>query len=72
VIGAFYSFGKDSFSKAEDIWEGVFSLVSSIVITIMGEALLRVNKLKETWSGELRRAFEASADSQAPAKGSLK
>jgi high-affinity iron transporter len=72
MICAFYSYGKDSFSKAEDIWEGVFSLVGSIIITIMGAALLRVNKLKETWSSKLRRALEARADSRAPAKSPLK
>jgi high-affinity iron transporter len=47
-------------------------LVGSIIITIMGAALLRVNKLKETWSSKLRRALEARADSRAPAKSSLK
>ncbi|KAJ0415863.1 high-affinity iron ion transporter FtrA [Aspergillus carlsbadensis] len=72
MIGAFYSYGKDSFSKAEDLWEGIFSLTGSIIITIMGAALLRVSKLKERWSSKLRHALEASADSQAPAKSFLK
>lgn len=33
-IGAFYSLGKDVWSGSEDLWEGVFCLIASIIITV--------------------------------------
>lgn len=58
MIGAFYSLGKDVFSKTEDIWEGSFSLIAAIIISIMGAALLRVNKLQEKWRVKLMQALD--------------
>lgn len=59
MIGAFYAFGKDHFKNTEDIWEGVFSLVASVIITIMGAALLRVSKLQEKWRIKLAQSLES-------------
>ncbi|PNP60797.1 hypothetical protein FNYG_14417 [Fusarium nygamai] len=58
MIGAFYSLGKDVFSKTEDIWEGSFSLIAAIIISVMGAALLRVNKLQEKWRVKLMLALD--------------
>ncbi|KAI9721598.1 MAG: hypothetical protein M1828_005088 [Chrysothrix sp. TS-e1954] len=58
MIGAFYGLGKDSFAGTEDIWEGSFSLIASVIITIMGAALLRVSKLQDKWRVKLARALE--------------
>ncbi|EOD51710.1 Iron permease FTR1 [Neofusicoccum parvum] len=57
-IGAFYTVGQDFFSKTEDLWEGIFSLIATIIITIMGAALLRVSKLQEKWRVKLAKALE--------------
>ncbi|KAI9780635.1 MAG: hypothetical protein M1816_002796 [Peltula sp. TS41687] len=65
VIGAFYRIGTNHWSGAEKIWEGVFALVTSIIITIMGAALLRVSKLQGKWKIKLAQALEPSQ----PAKG---
>lgn len=59
MIGAFYGLGKNTWSDAENIWEGVFSLISSIIITLMGAALLRVSKLQGKWRVKLAKALEA-------------
>ena len=59
MIGAFYGLQKNVFSGTEDIWEGVFSLIASIIITIMGAALLRVSKLQEKWRVKIAQAIEA-------------
>ena len=48
-IGTFYGLGKDIYGNTEDIWEGVFGLIASIIITIMGIVLLRVSKLQDKW-----------------------
>lgn len=59
LIGAFYGLGKDHWAGTEDIWEGSFSIFASIVISIMGAALLRVSKLQNKWRGKLAKALEA-------------
>lgn len=54
VIGAtfifsFYYLGKDLWNATEKLWEATFSLIASVMITIMGLAMLRLNKMKEKW-----------------------
>lgn len=58
MIGAFYGLGTDTFSSTEDIWEGVLGIVASIIITVMGAALLRVSKLQDKWRIKLAKALE--------------
>ena len=58
MIGAFYGFGKDHFAGTEDIWEGVFGLLATIIITLVGAALLRVSKLQDKWRVKLANALE--------------
>ena len=67
LIGAFYGLGKDHWSATEDIWEGVFAIVASIIITIMGAALLRVSKLEAKWRVKLAQALEAKDNKTAKA-----
>ena len=59
MIGAFYGIGSDAFAKSEAIWEGVFGLIASIIITIMGAALLRISKLQDKWRVKIAQAIEA-------------
>lgn len=56
-IGAFYSLGNDVWSASEEIWEGVFCVVASLMISIMGIAMLRINKMKEKWRVKLAQAI---------------
>lgn len=58
LIGAFYGLGKDKWAGTEDIWEGSFSLFASLVISVMGAALLRVSKLQDKWRVKLAKALE--------------
>lgn len=39
AIGVFYGLGTDLFASTEDVWEGSFSIVASIIITIMGNSV---------------------------------
>ena len=59
MIGAFYGLGKDIFSKTEDLWEGIFGVLASVIITLMGAALLRVSKLQEKWRVKIAKALES-------------
>lgn len=57
-IGAFYGIGKDRWSTTESIWEGVFAIAASIVISWMGAVLLRISKLQDKWRIKLAQALE--------------
>lgn len=60
MIGAFYTLSKDYFSSTEDIWEGVFGIIASVIISMMGAALLRVNKMQEKWRVKLKASLEST------------
>lgn len=72
MIGAFYGFGKDHFSGTEDIWEGTFGLIASLIITVMGAALLRVSKLQDKWRVKLAQALESKDIIKGPLSGRFK
>jgi len=59
LIGAFYGIGKDKWGPAEYIWEGTFGVIASLIITLMGAALLRISKMQAKWRVKLARAIEA-------------
>lgn len=71
LIGAFYGIGVDGWGSAEDLWEGIFSLVASIIITLMGAAILRVSKLQEKWRVKLSKAL-ATKDNSATSSQTIK
>ncbi|KAJ4288631.1 high-affinity iron permease [Kalmusia sp. IMI 367209] len=58
IIGTFYTVGRNAFDSAEYIYEGVFALVASIIITLMGAALLRVSKLQDKWKVKIAKVLE--------------
>lgn len=60
IIGGVYGLAADQIGGAEDIWEAVFSLSASVVITVMGAVLLRVGKLQDKWALKLSAAMNAS------------
>ncbi|KAF2010009.1 plasma membrane iron permease-like protein, partial [Aaosphaeria arxii CBS 175.79] len=72
LIAAFYTAGKRAFDAAEYLWEGVFAIVASIIITIMGAALLRINKLQERWNAKLKKIFEQDDTSKLPVSSRFK
>ncbi|KAJ5799720.1 uncharacterized protein N7518_001788 [Penicillium psychrosexuale] len=72
MIGAFYGLGTDTFSSTEDIWEGVLGIIASIIITVMGAALLRVSKLQDKWRVKLAKALQHEHDPNETKKGRVK
>ncbi|GMM31128.1 Fth1 protein [Martiniozyma asiatica (nom. inval.)] len=56
-IFLFYIIGTDLWSYTERIWEGIFSVLSSTIIAIMGMALLRINSMKTKWRAKLLKSF---------------
>ena len=64
-ILAFYFIGKDYWAYTERVWEGVFSILSSIIITVMGIGLLRINKvMKLKWWIKLGDAYNQEGDEE--------
>lgn len=59
IIGVFYTVGRESWSTNGLYYEGAFSLFGSIIITIMGAALLRVTKMQDKWRVKLAKAVDS-------------
>ncbi|ODQ79762.1 hypothetical protein BABINDRAFT_161462 [Babjeviella inositovora NRRL Y-12698] len=57
-VGVFYILGNDLWSLAERLWEGIFSILSSIIISFMGIALLRINQMQYKWHFKLTQSLE--------------
>lgn len=73
MIGAFYGTGVDDYSNTEDYWEGSFAIFASLVIAVLGAALLRVSKMKEKWAGKLAKAMERNGEKRGGVgKGAIK
>jgi high-affinity iron transporter len=72
MIGAFYGTGVDDYSNTEDYWEGAFAIFASIIIAILGAALLRVSKMKEKWAGKLAKAMQSHVEKDHEKKGKFK
>lgn len=59
IIGVFYTVRTNSWEAHENYYEGVFCLLASVIITIMGVALLRIGKMQEKWRLKLAKSVEA-------------
>ncbi|CAE6419527.1 unnamed protein product [Rhizoctonia solani] len=59
----------DLFSSAEELWEGIFSLIASILIFVMGLTMLRMDRAREKWRVKLSDAFESKMGSTSGKNG---
>ncbi|KAJ5038930.1 uncharacterized protein L3040_006608 [Drepanopeziza brunnea f. sp. 'multigermtubi'] len=57
LIGVFYGVGRNKFANAEYYWEGTFGIIASVIITLMGAALLRISKMQEKWQVKIAEAM---------------
>ncbi|GAA5910679.1 hypothetical protein JCM6882_001056 [Rhodosporidiobolus microsporus] len=64
-IAVFFTTLSDLWSKSEEIWEGVFSLIACIIIFIMGVTMLRIDRSKLKWKAKLANAFDGKIDQAA-------
>ncbi|KAF6827394.1 plasma membrane Iron permease [Colletotrichum musicola] len=72
IISGIHSLGAEQFAAAESIWEGVFSLGASLIITAMGAVLLRVTKLQDKWRLKLSKALNATESHKGPFRDRIK
>ncbi|KAM0755041.1 iron permease FTR1 [Meredithblackwellia eburnea MCA 4105] len=61
-IAVFFTTLNDIWSKSEEIWEGVFSLVAAIIIFVMGITMLRIDRSKIKWQQKLEGAFDKKVE----------
>ncbi|ODQ58315.1 hypothetical protein WICANDRAFT_34747 [Wickerhamomyces anomalus NRRL Y-366-8] len=52
-VALFYIIGENYWSKYERNWEAIFSVISSLIISIMGLSLLRINQMQKKWQVKL-------------------
>lgn len=53
ILSVFYTLGSDLWASTEHYWEGAFSIAASIIISIMGVKMLRVNHMQRKWKYKL-------------------
>ncbi|CAG8575639.1 52_t:CDS:2 [Acaulospora morrowiae] len=58
-IGIFYTLSRNLWEDSEKIWEGAFSLVASIVITIMALSMIKITHWKKKWERKLLGATKS-------------
>ncbi|KAJ1956661.1 high-affinity iron permease [Linderina pennispora] len=63
-IVLWYTVANDAWSKAENLWEGIFCLIAVIMITAMGIGMLRSGRMQEKWQSKLGAALQENSDNK--------
>ncbi|GAA5920792.1 hypothetical protein JCM1841_005098 [Sporobolomyces salmonicolor] len=61
-IAVFFTTLSDLWSKSEDLWEGVFSLIACILIYVMGMGMLKIDRSQIKWKHKFAAAFNKELD----------
>ncbi|KAG1741489.1 iron permease FTR1 [Suillus paluster] len=56
-IAVWFTEASNLWSKAELLWEGIFELIASVMIFVMGVTMLKLDRAKAKWRVKLQRAF---------------
>ncbi|KAI0674585.1 iron permease FTR1 [Trametes maxima] len=56
-IAVWFTQASDLWAKSEELWEGIFELVASLIIFVMGVSMLKMDRAKAKWRVKLQRAF---------------
>ncbi|KAH3677276.1 hypothetical protein WICPIJ_008991 [Wickerhamomyces pijperi] len=56
-IGAYYSLQHDIFGNSEELWEGIFCMIATVMISFMGIAMLRINKMQSKWRVKIAKSL---------------
>ncbi|KAI8340985.1 high-affinity iron permease [Choanephora cucurbitarum] len=70
-IAVYYTVLNDLWGNSEDIWEGVFSLVATVMITVMGLAMLKTERMQEKWKVKLAKAIQKDSREKSSFKEKL-
>ncbi|KAK9459338.1 high-affinity iron transporter [Lipomyces oligophaga] len=62
ILAIWYAIGTNIWLESEYLWEAVFCCLASILISIMGLAMLRINKMKSKWRVKLEQSMSKFAN----------
>ncbi|KAG0253105.1 hypothetical protein BG011_006543 [Mortierella polycephala] len=71
-IAVWNSLAKNVFMTSEELWEGSFALIASIMITIMALAMMKSQDMQEKWRGKLSQSMQNMDSNQTVSKRSRK
>ncbi|KDQ60116.1 hypothetical protein JAAARDRAFT_32490 [Jaapia argillacea MUCL 33604] len=57
-IAVWFTQASNLWAKSEELWEGIFELIASFMIFVMGITMLKLDRAKAKWRVKLQRAFE--------------
>ncbi|KAJ1567654.1 high-affinity iron permease [Cladochytrium tenue] len=58
----FFKYANNLWSSAESLWEGCFSLLASILITVMAISFLEAENIVEKWERKMRKGLAGNAE----------
>ncbi|KAJ7578601.1 iron permease FTR1 [Mycena floridula] len=61
-IAVWFTQASNLWAKSEELWEGIFELVASLMIFVMGVTMLKMDRAKAKWRAKLQRAFDGKKD----------
>lgn len=61
-IGAYYSLKNDIWTRTEDLYEGIMCIIATVLITGMGVAMLRINKMQAKWRVKIAKSLISPPD----------
>ncbi|KAK0458145.1 Ftr1 protein [Desarmillaria tabescens] len=68
-IAVWFTRASDLWQKAEKLWEGIFQLIASLMIFVMGITMLKMDRAKAKWRIKLQKAFDGSNERGSGATG---
>ncbi|KAG6829745.1 hypothetical protein H0H92_003621 [Tricholoma furcatifolium] len=57
-IAVWFTQASDLWAKSESLWEGIFELIASLMIFVMGITMLKLDRAKAKWRVKLMHAFD--------------
>ncbi|KAL0568316.1 high-affinity iron permease [Marasmius crinis-equi] len=63
-IAVWFTRASNLWARSEELWEGIFELIASLLIFVMGVTMLKMERAKAKWRIKLQRAFDAKGDAE--------
>ncbi|KAI6021057.1 iron permease FTR1 [Pisolithus marmoratus] len=60
-IAVWFTLATNLWTKAEQLWEGIFQLIAALMIFVMGVTMLKMDRAKATWRAKLTQAFSGES-----------
>ncbi|KAI6045260.1 iron permease FTR1 [Pisolithus marmoratus] len=60
-IAVWFTLATNLWTKAEQLWEGIFQLIAALMIFVMGVTMLKMDRAKATWHAKLTQAFSGES-----------